>query len=118
LSQSCKTNLLIVRRSFAVTVAIVIIVVVIVIAVLLFVLALLFLFLFLLSRVLFLILSRFLICCLMEVGRVSSLRGGMLLAVALRRRLGGAADKFLQLIYFSIGLDQELAIGVAFFDLL
>jgi hypothetical protein len=54
----------------------------------------------------------------MEVGRVSSLRGGMLLAVALRRRLGGATDKFLQLIYFSIGLDQELAIGVAFFDLL
>ena len=41
----------------------------------------------------------------------------MLLAVALRRLLGGAADKFLQLIYFSIGLDQELAIGVAFFDL-
>ena len=87
------TNLLIgSRHSIAITIAIVIIIVVVVITLLLFVLALLFLFLCLLSRVLFLFLSRFLLCCMMEVGRVRTPRGRMLLAVALGGQLGGAAD--------------------------
>lgn len=100
-----------VQHSFAITVAIVITVVVIfVVFVLILVLMLLFLFLLLWSRVLLLILSRFLLCRLMEVSWMCYLRTGMTLAMALRGRLRGAADKFLQLVYFSIGLDQELAI--------
>ena len=85
-----------VQPSFTVTIAIVIIVVIVVIALLLFlVLALLFLFLLLYGRVLLLVLSRFLLTRVMQVGRVMRHGGRVLLAVSLRGRLGGAADKFL-----------------------